>query len=258
MKQGNGLMEKNAQKSSSPALQKVIGALVFGAPEPLTIKQLHNTLVEVADTAAHAGTDGGGSDPEAAFAEISEDKVHTAVEALRRELEERPLGMRLVETAGGYRIFTDTACAPWLRHVLKAEKPAQLSRPALETLAVIAYRQPVSRSEIEAVRGVSVAHVVRNLLELQLVRITGRSELPGRPLLYGTSQKFLEHFGLKNLGELPGIAELSRRNQEAAARQATPETKVEQKKSPPVSGGAPDTPNNGNDKTCLTGRTDES
>ncbi len=99
---------------------------------------------------------------------------------------------------------------------------AQLSRPALETLAIIAYRQPCTRAEIEAVRGVAVDQIIRNLMEMQLIRIVGRSELPGRPWLFGTSQKFLEHFGLKRLDDLPGTEELRRLEQEQIRRQPEP------------------------------------
>lgn len=192
----------------------MIGALIFGAPEPLTVKALKKILNDAA-----SGEPGEETPPAAdsGFAGIDEKDIREAIDALRRELEERPLGIQLVEIAEGYRFFTDPECAPWMRHVLRAEKPARLSRPSLETLAIIAYRQPATRSEIEAVRGVSVDYVVRNLMELQLVRIVGRSELPGKPLLYGTTQRFLEHFGLKDLQELPGIAELARRDREAAA-----------------------------------------
>ncbi len=94
--------------------------------------------------------------------------------------------------------------------MLEKSKPSRLSTPALETLAVIAYRQPCTRSDIELVRGVAVDQVVRNLLELQLIKIVGRSDLPGRPWLFGTTQKFLEHFGLKDLGDLPSRDELGK------------------------------------------------
>ena len=212
-------MEENNTESTTPDLRRVVGALIYGAPEPLTVKTLRKILVNAAATETAGATTSG---IETAFAGISENDVREAVETLRRELEDRPLGIQLVEIAEGYRFFTDVACAPWMRYVLQTEKPARLSRPSLETLAIIAYRQPATRSEIEAVRGVSVDHVVRNLMELQLVRIVGRSELPGKPLLYGTTQRFLEHFGLKDLHELPGIAELARRDRVAAANESAP------------------------------------
>ncbi len=193
-----------------PDARRVIASLIYAAPEPLSLKALRKILIEVAATADP-------TDPESAFAGIGEAVVSDALDSLRRDLEERPLGIQLVEVADGYRFLTDPECAPWLRHVLNTAKPARLSRPALETLAIIAYRQPVARAEIEAVRGVSVDHVVRTLMELQVVRIVGRSELPGKPLLYGTTQKFLEHFGIREVRDLPGIAELARRDTDRLA-----------------------------------------
>ena len=128
--------------------------------------------------------------------------------------------MRVVEVANGFRLQNDPACGLWLRQMLDRGKPQRLSKPALETLAVIAYRQPCTRSEVESVRGVSVDAMVRTLLEMGLIKVTGRSELPGRPWLFGTTTKFLEHFGINQISELPGAEELRRREeqlQEAAA-----------------------------------------
>ncbi len=115
------------------------------------------------------------------------------------------LGMELVEVAGGYRFQTASDCGKWVRKMLNKGKPTRLTRPTIETLAIIAYRQPVSRSEIEAIRGVSVGHVIKALMEMQLVRIIGRSDLPGRPFLFGTTPTFLGHFGLSSLNELEPI-----------------------------------------------------
>ncbi len=98
--------------------------------------------------------------------------------------------------------------APWLRQLFPENRPARLSAPAVETLAIIAYRQPVTRADIEAVRGVAVDGVMQTLLDRGLVRIAGRAEVPGRPLLYETTQFFMEHFGLKTLDELPNAHEL--------------------------------------------------
>lgn len=211
-------MEAQQSDLNVPDLKQIIGALIYGAPEPLNVKALRKILREVAADLP----DDEAKDAMAAFSDVSEDVIRSALDALRIDLEQGSCGIHLVEIAEGYRFFTDPACAPWLRHVLQADKPARLSRPALETLAIVAYRQPVARSEIEAVRGVGVDHVVRNLMELQLVRIVGRSELPGRPLLYGTTQRFLEHFGLRDLSELPGVAELARRDQAAVGKERVP------------------------------------
>ncbi len=205
-------MDGNPAEATAPDLRRVIGALIYGAPEPVTVKSLRKILhnVTASETAPETEDETG-----SLFTKISENEVREAIDALRRDLEDRPVGIQLVEIAEGYRFFTDPECAPWMRHVLQSEKPARLTLPALETLAIIAYRQPVARSEIEGVRGVSVDHVVRNLMELQLVRIVGRSELPGKPMLYGTTQRFLDHFGLKELHDLPGVSELARRDRDA-------------------------------------------
>lgn len=115
------------------------------------------------------------------------------------------LGMELVEVAGGYRFQTAPDCGKWVRKMLNKGKPTRLARPAIETLAIIAYRQPVARSEIESIRGVCAGHVIKALMEMQLVRIIGRSDLPGRPFLFGTTPAFLDHFGLSSLNELEPI-----------------------------------------------------
>ena len=106
--------------------------------------------------------------------------------------------------------------------MLQKGRGARLSLPALETLAIVAYRQPCVRSEIEAVRGVAVDAILKNLLEMQLVRVVGRSEMPGRPWMFGTTQKFMEHFGLKSLDDLPGTDELRRLEAEQSARARKP------------------------------------
>ncbi len=234
-------------QSTAPDLRRVIGALIYGAPEPVTVKSLRKILRNVAASETAAATESEDNPP---FSDISENEVREAIDGLRRDLEDRPAGIQLVEIAEGYRFFTDPECAPWMRHVLQTEKPARLSPPALETLAIIAYRQPVARSEIEGVRGVSVDHVVRNLMELQLVRIVGRSELPGKPMLYGTTQRFLDHFGLKELRDLPGVTELARRDRAAAKNERETQetaTETEQQADPSddpreqaVDGGDPD------------------
>ena len=125
---------------------------------------------------------------------------------------------QLVEKAGGWQLVTHPDCAGWVRQFFPGPKPARLSPPALETLAIIAYRQPITRADVEAVRGVTVEGVLQNLMERGLVKIGGRAELPGRPLLYETTQFFLDHFGLRNLDELPNAEELRTRYLPVAPR----------------------------------------
>lgn len=182
-------------------LKQVLGAILFAARQPLTVNAVRKILAETAQSCG---------DITLAFGKATETGVRKGLEELARDVEAAGVGLHLTESAEGFRFQTDPAAGPWVRHMLDVGKPTRLSRPALETLAVIAYRQPVSRADIEAVRGVTVDHIIRLLLEMQVVKIVGRSELPGRPMLYGTTPLFLEHFGLKEIRQLPGIEELAR------------------------------------------------
>jgi segregation and condensation protein B len=183
-------------ESAVPELKQILGAIIFGSDHQLSVKEMRRCLVEVATS------EGGIA---AAFAGVKESDIQAALEALKIDVEKAGGGFNLSEVAGGLRFHSDPACGRWLKHLLDAGRPNRLSSPALETLAIIAYRQPVTRSEIEGVRGVNADHIMRMLMEMQLVRIVGRSELPGKPFQYGTTQTFLEHFGLKNLDELRGM-----------------------------------------------------
>jgi segregation and condensation protein B len=174
------------------SLQQVLGALVFGADHPLTPEEVCACLREV------GATDDGAK----LFAEVAPRDVREAMENIAKELARIGLGLELVEVGGGFRFQSQAAAGRWLRCLLKIDRPGRLSRPALETLAIIAYRQPIAKAEIESVRGVMVDHIIKALMELHLVRIVGRSDLPGRPFLYGTTASFLDHFGLKSLNEL--------------------------------------------------------
>jgi segregation and condensation protein B len=127
------------------------------------------------------------------------------VEELITRYEAEPRGLSIVEVGGGYRMVTRPELAPWLVRLARARTRVRLSRPALETLAIIAYKQPVSRPELDAVRGVSSDAVLDNLLERRLIRIGGRKEAPGRPFLYETSREFLVAFGLRDLADLPKV-----------------------------------------------------
>ena len=133
--------------------------------------------------------------------------VEQALAALRYDYEQEGRGLQLVEIAGGYKIVTKAEFALWLKRMDKAKVPAKLSRSALESLAIIAYKQPIVRGEIEQIRGVETSGVLRTLLERKLVRIVGRKEEPGRPIMYGTTKFFLEHFGLRDLSQLPPLRE---------------------------------------------------
>src|SRR5690349_12367294 len=171
-------------------LSQVIEALLFSAQKPLSTREL-------ADAIKAAGADDESSPNE--FARVPVAEVSAALEQLKIECIEQQRAFQLNERADGWQFATDPKYAQWVRQLFPAPKPARLSAPALETLAIIAYRQPITRADVEAVRGVSIDGVLQTLMERGLVKIGGRAEIPGRPLLYETTQFFLDHFGLRNL-----------------------------------------------------------
>jgi len=146
------------------------------------------------------------------FARATESEIAAALEQLRIEYIQEQRAFQIVEKAEGCQLVTDPAFARWVRQLFPAPKPARLTAPALETLAIIAYRQPITRADVEAVRGVTIDGVLQTLMERGLVKISGRAEVPGRPLLYETTQFFLDHFGLRTLDELPNVEELRTRH----------------------------------------------
>ena len=196
------------------SLIRVIEALLFSAQKPLSIREI---------TAAIRGAedDEFGSNE---FTRVKEAEVAAALEQLKIEYIEQGRAFQLTEKAEGWQLATDPSFAKWVRQLFPAPKPARLSAPALETLAIIAYRQPITRADVEAVRGVNIDGVLQTLMERGLVKIAGRAEIPGRPLLYETTQFFLDHFGLRNLDELPNVEELRKRNLPVARVVAPPES----------------------------------
>lgn len=139
------------------------------------------------------------------------DKVNTErlLKELVTEYSINNSGLLVVEVADGFQMVTNPACAPWVRKLLSTAVPKKLSPSSLETIAIIAYKQPIIKAEIEAIRGVNSDGVVKTLLERRLIKILGRKEAPGRPLMYGTTPEFLQYFGLKNLTELPTLKEFN-------------------------------------------------
>ena len=178
------------------SLQQVVGALLFGSDHPLTVEDIRTCFKSVAESGEESG------ETVKLFAEASPREIGDVLQGIEKELSRLELGIEVAEVNGGFRFQTRPSCGRWVRNLLKLDRPNRLSRPALETLAIIAYRQPIAKSEIESIRGVVVDHIVKALMELHLIRIVGRSDLPGRPFLYGTTTTFLDHFGLKNLNEL--------------------------------------------------------
>ncbi len=165
-------------------LKPLVEAFVFAAEGPLTLDKLSQLL------------------------ECSKSEIRQVVDALMTEYANGGRGFRLYEVAGGYQFRTVPELAPMLRKLTK-EKSVRFSQAALETLAIIAYRQPVTRAEIEYLRGVDSGGVVKSLLERNLLRILGKKDVPGRPLLYGTSRQFLEFFGLRDLSDLPTLKDFA-------------------------------------------------
>lgn len=137
------------------------------------------------------------------------EEIAPALKELAEEYEERGGVIRLIEVAGGYEFGTRSDLAEWVRKMDHYEHHRRLSRPALETLAIISYRQPVTRPEIESIRGVNVERILRNLLDKKLIRILGRKDVAGKPIVYGTTREFLQHFGLKSLADLPSLKEFT-------------------------------------------------
>lgn len=177
-------------------LKQILGSMIFGANRSLRIGEMKKCLSDVAQSV------GGEALP---FAKVSEKDIRSALAELTEDMEKIKCGFFLKEVAAGFRFQSDVACGKWLKNLLDKGRPDRLSSPALETLAIIAYRQPVAKPAIEGIRGVDVSQIIKNLMEMQLVRIVGRSELPGKPFLYGTTHSFLEHFGLRDLNELNDV-----------------------------------------------------
>jgi segregation and condensation protein B len=209
-----------------PLLKQVVEALVFASQKPLVPREIAAALKSAADES---------DDPAAqALGKSKEAEIGAALEEIRTEMEGSERAFHLIEQVNGWHFVTSGACAPWVRQLFPESKPIRLSGPALETLAIIAYRQPITRADIEAVRGVAVDNMVNMLLERGLLRIAGRAEVPGRPLLYETTEYFLQHFGLKSLDELPNSAELRRIPLPVATPEPAPEPAPAPEPTPPT------------------------
>lgn len=169
----------------SKEMKAVIECLLFVSDKPLSLGSLHNL-----------------------FERVDRRTLLACLDELKAEYDLQGRAFQLVEIAEGYQLSTRVQYAPWIRKLYKNRTNSKLSRAALETLAIIAYRQPVTKAEIEDIRGVSADGVVNSLAERKLVRIVGRKEVVGRPLLYGTTKEFLHFFGLKDLTDMPELKEL--------------------------------------------------
>ena len=187
---GQGVITEMSAPAADPtlsdmrALKGILEALLFVTAEPIPVTRFLALL-----------------------GAVTKQDVDQALASLAQDYEQEGRGLQLAEVAGGYRIVTKAEFAPWLKRLEKVKSPSKLSRSALESLAIIAYKQPIVRAEVEQIRGVETSGVIRTLLERKLVRIVGRKEEPGRPIMYGTTKFFLEHFGLRDLSQLPPLRE---------------------------------------------------
>ena len=170
---------------ASAELKAILEALIFASPEPLTPKAIGRILE----------------------AELKED-IQAALEELKRDYD-RPGGLQLVEVAGGYQIVTRQDLHEWVRRLFHERTTQRLSVQALETLAVIAYKQPLTALEVSEIRGVNTSGVLNTLLERHLIKIVGRKQVVGRPFLYATTREFLIRFGLNDLSELPKVEDMA-------------------------------------------------
>jgi segregation and condensation protein B len=181
-------------------LKAVVEALLFASQKPLSLKEIAAALTSAAEYFEEG--------PEAALAKVSEAELSECLQTLQTEYSDLGRAFNLTEQVSGWVLISRIEYQVWVRQLFPEMRPARLSAPGLETLAIIAYRQPITKADVEAIRGVTVDGVMQKLLDAGLVKIAGRGEIPGRPLLYVTTQHFMEHFGLKNLDELPNASEL--------------------------------------------------
>ena len=172
-------------KSNGKTIDKIIEAIIFASPEPISGRRIRECI------------------------EGSEDlDIDSKVSVLNDEYEKNGRSFRIINVAGGYQMTTLPEYEQWVRRVFVARGRLRLSPQALETLSIVAYRQPVSRPTMESIRGINCDGVIRTLLERNLITITGRDDSPGSPILYGTTNEFLRYFGLNNLKDLPELKEI--------------------------------------------------
>jgi segregation and condensation protein B len=186
-------------------LKNVVEALLFAADKPVTAEQLRRAL----DTATL-------------------NEVRAAIESLRVEYAQAERGFAVVEIAGGYQMIANPSYSSFLKKLFKERQGERLSKPALETLAIIAYRQPLTKAEIQSLRNVNVDGIMKSLTDKALVKICGRKKVPGRPFVFGTTRLFLEHFGLNALTDLPKLEDLKLPPMEFEKAEVEPLTPTEQ------------------------------
>ena len=179
-------------------LNKIVEALLFASREPVDSKKIAKIIRKVSKR----------EEADQELCSVKYTEIDEVIEKLNKGYDRKKSPYLIQERSTGWRIYTRIDYASYIRELFPDQKPTRLSAPALETLAIVAYRQPITKAAIEAVRGVNVDGVLQSLIERGLVSIAGRSDLPGKPFLYETSRNFLEHFGIKDVEDLPNSAEL--------------------------------------------------
>ena len=179
-------------------LNKIVEALLFASREPVDSKKIAKIIRKVSKR----------EEADQELCSVKYTEIDEVIEKLNKGYDRKKSPYLIQERSTGWRIYTRIDYASYIRELFPDQKPTRLSAPALETLAIVAYRQPITKAAIEAVRGVNVDGVLQSLIERGLVSIAGRSDLPGKPFLYETSSNFLEHFGIKDVEDLPNSAEL--------------------------------------------------
>ncbi|NQU73160.1 MAG: SMC-Scp complex subunit ScpB [Candidatus Omnitrophica bacterium] len=187
--------------------KRIIEALLFATHSPVSINELTSTLEDVDSRV-----------------------VRDLVYELKTEYENQNRSFSITEIAGGFQIITDSCYASWIRKLIGKEKTQRLSMPSLETLAIVVYKQPLTRSEIETIRGVNIEGILEGLLEKKLIKTSGRKEAPGRPFVYTTTEQFLIHFGLKSLEDLPKLKEFAEKDVQAGEKDLIVENLTSEKK----------------------------
>ncbi len=175
---------ENTTKDQIDYIKGVIEAILFVSERPVALDELKKALETVGAA-----------------------EIKSYIQALQQEQEQRKSGMTIVEIAEGYQMLSNPTYAAYLHNFYKTKHKEKLSKPALETIAIVAYKQPVTRADIEVIRGVNSDGVVAHLLNKELIKVVGRKDIPGKPFLYGTTKQFLEYFGLKSLSDLPRLEE---------------------------------------------------
>jgi len=211
-------MSEEVKVPMPQSLQEIVGALLFASETPLSAAEIRDAIRSVEPE------DGDNNEIADVYRTCTSKEIDQALRGVEKALEVAAAGFRLVCTNGTYRIQSAASCGRYVRAMLKLDRPSRLGRASLETLAIIAYRQPLTKGEIEEIRGVDVTANMKTLMDLQLIRLVGKSELPGHPFLYGTTPLFLDHFGLASLQQLNEL--------DPTLQRSNPKKKAEQYKRP--------------------------